>query len=141
MQDKKNELKREKDGLLMELKEIGEFRRGTVNTFYRKCGKQRCACAQEGHPGHGPQTTLTLKEKSKTLARNLPTSEAVRLVTEQIRRHDEFMDWSKRYRELNERISDLKLEGVLYGEEGDEREREKKRLRRSSRKSGGKSKG
>ena len=44
-----------RDALVDSLKELGDFRRGTITANYRKCGKPNCACTQEGHPGHGPQ--------------------------------------------------------------------------------------
>lgn len=130
------QLRSHSDQLMEQLKQIGEFRRGTINVFYRKCGKERCVCTKEGHPGHGPQTTLTFKEGSKTRSRNLPTAAAVELVAEQIRNHDRFMDWYKRWRQLNEQMSDRKLDEVL-AEKKEEDTPEKKRRRRSSRRSGG----
>jgi hypothetical protein len=38
---------------------VGDFRRGSLNAVRRRCGKANCACAREGHPGHGPQHNLT----------------------------------------------------------------------------------
>ena len=42
-----------------QLSQVGDFRRGSLNVVCRKCGKPNCACAQPGHPGHGPQYNLT----------------------------------------------------------------------------------
>ena len=37
----------------------GDFRPGSVNETWRRCGKPNCACAQPGHPGHGPRYLWT----------------------------------------------------------------------------------
>jgi len=129
----------QKKKLLQELKQIGEFRRGTINEFYRKCGKKPCVCATEGHPGHGPQITLTYSDRGKTRGRNLPTAGAVEMVMQQVLNHKKFVDWAKRWKALNEKISDHKLEELLAGKEPGEDTPEKKRPRRSSGKSGARS--
>ena len=41
--------------LYAQLAATGDFRRGSVTENYRRCGKANCACAQPGHPGHGPR--------------------------------------------------------------------------------------
>jgi hypothetical protein len=45
--------------LYAQLAGVGDFRRGSLNAVRRRCGKPNCACAREGHPGHGPQYNLT----------------------------------------------------------------------------------
>jgi hypothetical protein len=125
--------------LLENLRQIGFFRRGTVNTFLRKCGRKECACNKPGHPGHGPQTTLTSKRGDKTFSRNLPSAAVVEVVEEQVRNHDLFMEWCKEWVELNEKISDLKLEEALSGQGPERSAVEKKRRKRSFRRSSGRS--
>jgi hypothetical protein len=132
MRNKHDELRKQHEKFLKELEEMGEFRRGSINVFYRRCGKPRCVCNQEGHPGHGPQTTLTLKEKGKTLARNLPISAAVRVVAEQIGNHNEFKEWGKKWLKLNEEMADLRLGNVLIRGEDEEPDQREKKLRRPS---------
>jgi hypothetical protein len=53
------ELEAERERLYAQLSEVGDFRRGSVSENYRKCGKPNCACAQPGHPGHGPRFLWT----------------------------------------------------------------------------------
>jgi hypothetical protein len=53
--------------LYAELAGVGDFRRGSLNAVRRKCGKANCACAREGHPGHGPQYNLTRWVGGKTV--------------------------------------------------------------------------
>ena len=107
------QLEEERERLLERLTKIGEFRRGSISVTYHKCGKERCVCMQKGHPGHGPLTMLTFKKKGKTITRALRTRVAIELVQQQIRRHDEFLEWYKQWRDLNEKISDMKLQDVL----------------------------
>jgi len=127
--------------LLEELGQIEAFHRGTVNMHYRQCGKPHCVCTQEDHPGHGPQYTLTYKEKGKTITRNLPTMAAVQLARGQTEQHRRFVDWCKKWQRLNEGISEKHLEQVIAGEtpEGDPSVK-KKRRRPSSKRSGRRSK-
>ena len=53
--------------LSAELARVGDFRRGSLNAVHRRCGKANCACAREGHPGHGPQHNLTRWVGGKTV--------------------------------------------------------------------------
>jgi hypothetical protein len=53
--------------LYAELARVGDFRRGALNAVRRRCGKASCACAREGHPGHGPQHNLTRWAGGKTV--------------------------------------------------------------------------
>ena len=65
------DLERRRDDLYRQLGQVGDFRRGSLNEVRRKCGKPDCACAQPGHPGHGPQYNLTRSENGRTVARHL----------------------------------------------------------------------
>ena len=47
-------LMEQRKAMLAALAGIGEFRPGTLQARYRKCGKATCHCAREGDPGHGP---------------------------------------------------------------------------------------
>ena len=49
------ELEAERDRLFAQLSVVGDFRRGSVSENWRRCGKPNCACADPGHPGHGPR--------------------------------------------------------------------------------------
>jgi hypothetical protein len=60
-------LEAERARLYAELSGVGDFRRGTLNAVFRKCGKPTCRCAQPGDPGHGPQWNLTRWAGGKTL--------------------------------------------------------------------------
>ena len=61
------DLERRREDLYRELSQVGDFRRGSLNEVRRRCGKPNCACAQPGHPGHGPQYNLTRSESGGRL--------------------------------------------------------------------------
>jgi hypothetical protein len=48
-------LEAERARLYAELSGVGDFRRGTLNAVFRRCGKPNCRCARPGERGHGPQ--------------------------------------------------------------------------------------
>lgn len=133
MTTEKENMDKKSGKLLNELRQIGEFRRGSLNSIYRKCGKARCVCNEKDHPGHGPQTTLTYKVSGKSRIRNLTSPAEVELVREQIANHDRFQDWHRRWQELKEKQADLKLERLKSGSR-DDAEKHQKKLRRRSRK-------
>ena len=60
-------LERRRAELFTLISQAGDFRRGSVNAVWRKCGKPNCACAQPGHRGHGPQWNLTRRIGGKTV--------------------------------------------------------------------------
>jgi Family of unknown function (DUF6788) len=57
-------LERRRAELFTLISQAGDFRRGSLNAVWRKCGKPNCACAQPGHRGHGPQWNLTRPGRS-----------------------------------------------------------------------------
>ena len=53
------ELEKQRTRLYAQLAATADFRRGSVTENYRKCGKPNSACAEPGHPGHGPRFLWT----------------------------------------------------------------------------------
>ena len=98
------ELEAERDLLYARLAATGDFRRGSVSENYRKCGKPDCACAQPGHPGHGPRFLWTRSEgRRKRIGRQLAAAE-VDKVRREIARHAEFTATVEQIAKVNERI-------------------------------------
>ena len=60
-------LERRRAELYEQLRQVGDFRRGTLRAVRRKCGRPNCACAQPGHPGHGPQYNLSRSVGGRTV--------------------------------------------------------------------------
>src|SRR5271154_2935907 len=70
------ELEEQRDRLYALLAATGDFRRGSVTQNYRRGGKPTCACAQPGHPGHGPRYLWTRSVPgSRTRGRQLAPGE------------------------------------------------------------------
>jgi Family of unknown function (DUF6788) len=65
------ELEQRRQKLYQQLQEVGDFRPGTISSNYRRCGKAGCACAQTGHPGHGPQYLWNTTQGGKSRAESL----------------------------------------------------------------------
>ncbi len=102
------ELEALRDRLYAQLAATGDFRRGSVTENWRKCGKPNCACAQPGHPGHGPRFLWTRTHgRRKRIGRQLAVAE-VEKVRREIARHAEFTALSEQIAEVNERICEAR---------------------------------
>ena len=58
--------------LLDEIAAIGDLRPGSLKARIRKCGKPNCHCAVDGHPGPGPQWSVSRVVKGKMRSRAVP---------------------------------------------------------------------
>jgi Family of unknown function (DUF6788) len=102
------ELEAQRDQLFAQLSVVGDFRRGSVSENYRKCGKPNCACAQPGHPGHGPRFLWTRSAgRRKTVGRQLAAGE-VEKVRREVARHAEFATAVEQIIEVNEKICEAR---------------------------------
>lgn len=94
--------------LWQDLAALGDFRRGTLSVNYRRCGKPTCACAQAGHPGHGPQYLWNATIGGKSHARNLRLGPEVEKVGAEVETYRTFVRLCAELVEVNERICDLR---------------------------------
>ena len=101
-------LERQRDALFQELKKNGDFRRGTISVIYRKCGKKNCACAQPGHPGHGPVHLWNTTIKGKSYAKNLKVGPELQKYLDETSKYRNFLKICDDLVEVNERICDLR---------------------------------
>jgi hypothetical protein len=102
------ELEAERDRLFAQLSATGDFRRGSVSENYRRCGKPNCACAQPGHPGHGPRFLWTRTARGRgTVGRQLAAGE-VEKVRREVARHAEFAAISEQIAEVSEKICEAR---------------------------------
>ena len=123
-------LEQQRSHLAAELSRLGDLRPGSVTGIVRRCGKPTCHCAQPDDPGHGPTLRLTYKVQGKTISEALPTPASVRKAEREIAEFRRFQELSRSFLEVNEKICRLRP-----AEEQPMSEQEKKRPRRSSRKS------
>ncbi len=66
------DLEARRSNILLEIAWLGDFRRGSVHASYRRCGKPNCACAGDGHPGHGHQVRLSTSAAARPSSRRYP---------------------------------------------------------------------
>jgi hypothetical protein len=108
MNESLSSLERKREQLYKQLQETGDFRRGTVSVLYRKCGKKNCACAQEGHPGHGPLYLWNATIGGKSYAKNLKLGPDMEKYLEEIANHQRFLKLCNELVVINEQICDMR---------------------------------
>lgn len=102
------DMERKRENLYKQLQETGDFRRGIISVTYRKCGKKNCACAQEGHPGHGPQHLWNTTIKGRSYAKSLKLGPEMEKYLEEIANHQRFMKLCDELVEVNEHICTMR---------------------------------
>lgn len=128
MEETIGQLERKRKDIHRKIEELGDLRRGTISRNYRKCGKGNCACAKEGHPGHGPQHLWNATIKGKSYARNLKLGPELSKCMEETTNYKKFVELCDELVAVNERICDLRPVPDIKDE--DELSKLKKKLRR-----------
>lgn len=116
--------------LLRSLANLKDMRPGSIVGAVFRCGKSNCHCAQPDDPGHGPNLRLTSKRQGKTVTEALPTPAAVRKAEQEIAEFRHYQQLGRELVEVSEQV--CRLRPV---EEETLTPQEKKRPKRSSRKS------
>jgi hypothetical protein len=124
------DLEHQRSELVTQFARLGDLRPGSVTGIVRRCGKPTCHCAQPDDPGHGPTLRLTYKVQGKSISEALPTSAAVRKAEQEIAEFRKYQELSRAFVKISEKI--CRLRPV---EETPPSEQEKKRPKRSARKS------
>jgi hypothetical protein len=101
------ELEQQRAQLYARLAATGDFRPGSINATYRKCGKPNCACARPGHPGHGPRWLWTRSAGGRTRSRQLAAAE-VDKVRAELAGYKEFAALSGQIVAVNEAICEAR---------------------------------
>jgi hypothetical protein len=137
--DELEELERRREELYRQLGQVGDFRRGSLNEVRRKCGKPNCACAQSGHPGHGPQYNLTRTVAGRTRAVHLRPGPELEKIRREVGEYERFRDLAGQVTEVNEAICEARpvappaggAEDVPSGPGGEKRGSSRRSRRRS----------
>jgi hypothetical protein len=109
------ELEARRARLFERLAAIGDFRRGSISENYRRCGKANCACAQPGHPGHGPRYLWTRTVAGHgTRGRQLAAGEVAK-VRGELARYQEFAAISEQIVEVSEAICEARPAAPVHG--------------------------
>jgi hypothetical protein len=101
------ELEQQRAQLFERLAATGDLRPGSVNATYRRCGKPNCACAQPGHPGHGPRWLWTRSARGRTRTRQLSAGELDKVRAE-LAAYKQFAALTERIVEVNEAICEAR---------------------------------
>jgi hypothetical protein len=102
--DELAELERRRTELYRQLGQVGDFRRGSLNGVWRRCGKANCACAAPDHQGHGPQWNLTRKVEGRTRAVHLRPGPELEKARREVAAYERFRDLVGQVTEVNEAI-------------------------------------
>jgi len=101
-------LERQRAELFEELARVGDFRRGSLNEVWRRCGKANCACARPGHRGHGPQYNLTRSAGGRTVARQLRPGPELEKIRREAAEYERFRALVGQVSEVNEAICEAR---------------------------------
>ena len=131
MADSLPQLENQRTQVVQEIAALGDFRRGSITSITGRCGKPSCRCHQSGHPGHGPNFRLTRKVQGKTISETFSSPAALRKAQREVAEFHNFQALSDALVAVNEKICRLRP----LPEDAEGQEQEKKRRRRSGRRS------
>jgi len=126
------ELEKRRAAVLTQISQLGDFRPGSITSTQGRCGNPNCHCHKPGEPGHGPNVRLTYKLGGKTLTESFATPAAQRKAQREVAEFRHYPELSRALIQVNAQICQARpVEDTLSTEE-------KKRPKRSARKSRGK---
>lgn len=124
------ELEQRREAITQQIAQLGDLRPGSITNTSGRCGKPECRCHQPGQTGHGPNLRLTYKVDGKTISQSLPTPAAIHKAEREVEQFRKFQRLSREFVETNAEI--CRVRPVHDGPAADQ---EKKRRKRSARKS------
>lgn len=124
-------LERQRSAVLSEIIDLGDFRSGSISAISGRCGKPDCRCHQPGQPAHGPYFRLTRKVNGKTVSETFSSPAQRRKAQREVDNFQRFRALSRQLLDANEQICRLRP----VEEDAESSAQEKKRSRRSSKKS------
>ena len=119
-----------RQALAQQVAQLGDLRAGSITSTSGRCGKPGCRCHQPGQPVHGPNLRLTYKVDGKTVSESLPTPAAIHKAEREVAEFRKFRQLTREFVETNAEICQLRPI-----EDEPQTDQEKKRQRRSARKS------
>src|SRR5881392_1509021 len=125
-----SDLEQRRELIARRLTELGDLRPGSITATSGRCGKPECHCHQPGEPAHGPNFRLTYKVDGKTISESLPTPAAIRKAEREVAEFRRFQELSRGFVETNTAICRLRP-----AQEESQTDQEKKRRKRSGRRS------
>jgi len=124
------ELEQQRSDIGRQLGDLGDLRPGSITTTSGRCGKPNCRCHRPNQPPHGPTSRLTWKLAGKTVTESLPSFAALAKAQGEVAEFRHYQQLSQKFVEVGTEICRLRpLQEASPAAE------EKKRRKRSSRKS------
>jgi hypothetical protein len=89
---------------------VPQFRRGSLQVGYRKCGRPNCRCARPGEQGHGPRGlwTRTAKGAGGSRGQYIPVDQ-IDQVRAELDNYAQFAALVEDYVEVNEALCKARL--------------------------------
>ena len=125
-----SDLEQRREAIAQHIAQLGDLRPGSITSTSGRCGKPDCRCHQPGQPGHGPNFRLTYKVDGKTISEALSTPAAIQKAEREVEEFRKFQQLSHEFVGTNAEI--CRLRPI---EEEPETGREKKRWKRSGKRS------
>ena len=119
-----------RQAIAQQVAQLGDLRAGSITSTSGRCGKPGCRCHQPGQPVHGPNLRLTYKVDGKTVSESLPTPAAIHKAEREVAEFRRFQQLTREFVETNAEICQLRPT-----EDEPQTDQEKKRQRRSAKKS------
>ena len=133
MRDSLVELESRRAAVQWQIAQLGDMRSGSITGTSGRCGNLNCHCHRAGDPGHGPYFRLTRKVKGKTVTETFSSPASLAKAQREVAECQRFRELGEQLLDVNEQICELRP-----AEESSPAAEEKKRSKRSKRKSGAK---
>jgi len=114
----------------LRIAQLGDMRSGCITGTSGRCGNPNCHCRRAGDPGHGPYYRLTRKVKGKTVTETFASPASLAKAQREVAECQRFRELGEQLLDVNEQICELRPV-----EENSSSAQEKKRPKRSKRKS------
>lgn len=101
-------LEEQRGQLYNRLRQVGDFRPGSIAVTFRKCGRSNCACAKADHPGHGPRYLWSTTQQGKSRAQHLRLGPEVAKVEKELANYQRFVKLGAELVRVNEQICRLR---------------------------------
>jgi hypothetical protein len=127
------ELENRRAAVQKQIARLGDMRSGSITATSGRCGNPTCHCHRAGEAAHGLYYRLTRKVNGKTVTETFSSPADLAKAQREVAEYQHFRELSEQLLETNERICRLRpAPEVMHSGQ------EKKRRKRSTRKSGAK---
>jgi len=130
MPDSLVDLESRRAAVQSQIAQLGDMRSGSITGTGGRCGNPNCHCRRGGDPGHGPYYRLTRKVNGKTVTETFSSPASLAKAQREVAECQRFRELGAQLLDVNEQICALRPL-----EEASPSAQEKKRPKRSTRKS------